>query len=233
MRTPTALGPVVCCLVAMLCVADAQTPPPVTPPVQAPASRRSQRIRMEEVRVASPDGKVAFTLAPSAERLTFGVTIEGTTVIEPSPIVMKLDGYDLSAGVVLKTVERDTGRETYPWFGAKSTARSEYAGARIALTNDLTSLDYTLEIRAFNDGVAFRHVIPGAETSARVPDEYSTFTIPAGSTVWYGGLADGHYETPYLKKDIGDVKPGEWAGPPLTVKLAKGPATRRLRKPIS
>ena len=222
MRARTTLGPVVSCLVAMLCAADAQTP--ASPPGQAPApaSRRSQRIRMEEVRVASPDGKVAFTIAPNAERLTFSVKIEDTTVVEPSPIVMNLDGYDLSTGVVLKSVERGGGSETYPWYGAKSTASSQYAGARIALTNDLTSLEYTLEIRAFNDGVAFRHVIPGADASPRVPDEYSTFTIPAGSTVWYGGLADGHYETPYLKKDIGDVKPGEWAGPPLTVKLPQG-----------
>jgi alpha-glucosidase len=174
---------------------------------------------MQEVVVASPDGKIRFTLQPNAERMTYGVTLQDTPVIEPSPIVMDLDGYDLSTGIVLKGAEPYEGSETYPWYGAKSTATSQYHGTRVALTNDLTSVDYTVDIRAFNDGVAFRHVIPGAEGSARVPDEYSTFTIPAGSTVWYGGLADGHYETPYLKKNIADVKPGEWSGPPLTVKL--------------
>jgi alpha-glucosidase len=55
-----------------------------------------------------------------------------------------------------------------------------------------------------------------------VPDEYSRFNLPAGSTVWYGGVAGGHYETPYERKDIGDVEPGEWAGPPLTAKLPQG-----------
>ena len=30
---------------------------------------------------------------------------------------------------------------------------------------------------------------------------------------------EGHYEAPYLKKDVAAVEPGEWAGPPLTFKL--------------
>jgi alpha-glucosidase len=188
-------------------------------PARPPASRRSQRIKMPEVRVTSPDGKVAFTLLPNPERLTYAVTLDGVPVIQASPIVMKLDGYDLSTGVVFKSEEHTEAKETYPWYGAKSTAVSEYQGAAIAITNDLTSVDYVLEIRAFNDGVAYRQVVPGSETASRVPDEYSAFTIPEGSTVWYGGVADGHYETNYLKKDIADVQAGEWAGPPLTFKL--------------
>jgi hypothetical protein len=161
---------------------------------------------MDEVRVASPDGKVALTILPNAERVTYTVTIESTPVVEPSPIVMDLDSYDLSTGVVLKNTERYSGDESYAWYGAKSLADDRYNGARLTLTNDLTSLEYTLDIRAFNDGVAFRHVIPGPAGAARIPDEYSTFTIPQGSTVWYGGLADGHYETPYFKKTIADDK---------------------------
>jgi alpha-glucosidase len=121
--------------------------------------------------------------------------------------------------VVFKGEERSEAKETYPWYGAKSVAVSDYKAATVTLTNDLTSVDYVLEIRAFNDGVAYRHVVPGPEMASRVPDEYSAFTIPEGSTVWYGGVADGHYETNYLKKDIADVQGGEWAGPPLTFKL--------------
>jgi len=192
---------------------------PAQNPTRPPASRRSQRIKMPEVRVTSPDGKVAFTLLPNPERLTYAVTLDGVPVIQASPIVMKLDGYDLSTGVVFKSEERTETKETYPWYGAKSTAVSNYKGAAIAITNDLTSVDYVLEIRAFDDGVAYRHVVPGADTASRVPDEYSAFTIPERSTVWYGGVADGHYETNYLTKDIADVQAGEWAGPPLTFKL--------------
>lgn len=177
---------------------------------------------MQEIRVASPDGKLAFMLAANAERLTYTVALEATVVVEPSTIVMHLDGYDLSTGVVLTNTERTSGEETFPWLGARSTALNRFNGATLSLTNDLTSTEYTFEVRVFNDGVAYRHVIPGAATVSRVPDEYSTFAIPSGSTVWYGGMADGHYETAYQKKDISDVHAGEWAGPPLTFKLPGG-----------
>ena len=185
---------------------------------QRSRTRRSQRVRMEQVLVAGPDGNVKLTVLPNAERLTFTVTLGSTTVLDPSTIVMNLDGYDLSTGVVFGSVERYEVNETYPWHGAHSTAVNQCNGARISLQNDLSFIDYVLEIRVFNDGAAFRHIIPGDEGVSRVPDEYTTFVIPAGSTVWYHDL-DGHYEAPYEKNDISDVPPGQWAGPPLTFKL--------------
>jgi len=188
---------------------------------QSSSSRRSQRVRMEQVQVAGPDGEVKLTLLPNAERLTFTVTLGDTTVLGPSTIVMNLDGYDLSTGVVLGDVERYEINETYPWHGAKSTAVNRCNGARISLQNDLSFIDYVLEIRVFNDGAAFRHIIPGDENASRVPDEYTAFVIPEGSTVWYHDLG-GHYEAAYKKNDISNVRPGQWAGPPVTFELPDG-----------
>jgi alpha-glucosidase len=188
---------------------------------QRPASRRSQRVRMEQVEVASPDGKVKFTVLPNAERLSFTVQFGDAVVIEPSSLKMELDGYDLSAGVVFSNVERYVVNETYPWNGAHSTATNQGNGARILLQHDLSFANYTLEVRAFNDGVAYRHIIPGDEGASRTPDEYSSFVIPNDSTVWYAGMEGGHYEGTYEKKDISQVTAGEWSGPPLTCKLPR------------
>jgi alpha-glucosidase len=218
MQKNSFLVPFVLGMVAALCLAQAAFAQ-AQPQSQPPKSRRSQRVHMEEVQVTSPDGKINFTILPNAERLAFTVTMGNTLVIEPSPIVMKVDGYDLSSGVVFNTVERYSVDESYPWYGAHSTAVNQCNGAKISLTHDLSFTTYTLEVRVFNDGVAYRHVIPGDESAARAPDEYSAFVIPEGSTLWYGGLADGHYETEFVKKNISDVRAGEWAGPPLTFKL--------------
>ena len=185
---------------------------------QSSRTRRSQRVRMEQVQIAGPDGNVKLTVLPNAERLTFTVTLGNTTVLDPSTIVMNLDGYDLSSGVVFGSVDSYEVNETYPWHGAHSTAVNHCNGARISLQNDLSFIDYILEIRVFDDGAAFRHIIPGDEGASRVPDEYTTFVIPAGSTVWYHDL-DGHYEAAYEKDDIYDVSPGQWAGPPVTFEL--------------
>jgi alpha-glucosidase len=182
-------------------------------------SRRSQRVKMQEVQVTSPDGKVKLTVLPNPERLTYTVTFGDASVIEPSSLAMNLDGFDLSSGVVFSNAERYQISETYPWNGAHSIATNRCNGARISLQHDLSFINYTLEIRAFNDGVAYRHIIPGDEGAVRVPDEYSSFVVPSGATVWFAGMG-GHYEDAYDQKNISDVRAGEWSGPPLTFKLA-------------
>ena len=176
---------------------------------------------MQEVVVTSPDGRLKFTLLANAERLTFKVTAGDATVIEPSPLALSLDGFDLSSGVVFEKLERSEINEGYPWRGAHATAVSHCNVARISLTHDLSLTDYVLEVSAFDDGIAYRHVIAGDEKISRVPDERSAFIVPSGAIVWYGGM-DGHYETDYQRKSIEEIAAGEWAGPPLTAKLPNG-----------
>ena len=171
--------------------------------------------------MASPDGRLKFTLLGNAERLTFTVTAGDVTVLEPSTLTLTLDGFDLSSGVVFSKLERSSIEETYSWRGAHTTATNRCSVAQISLTHDLSFTDYVLEVRAFDDGVAYRHVIPGDAKISRVPDERSTFIVPSGATVWYGGM-DGHYETDYQRKSIDEIAPGEWAGPPFTAKLPNG-----------
>jgi alpha-glucosidase len=180
--------------------------------------RRSQRVKMQEVAVTSPDGKVRAKVLSNAERLSFAVTLDNAAVIEPSPIVMRLDGYDLSSGVVFGKAETYEINETYPMYGAHSAATNRCNGVRISLQHDLSFTDYILDIRAYNDGIAFRHVIPGADGASRTPDEYTTFVVPDGSTVWYHNL-DGHYEGEYRKESVTQAQVSQWAGPPLTFKL--------------
>ena len=114
-------------IVIVMCLAAAGTdhPGPQTTavPQQTPATRRSQRLNMPQVEVVSPDGTVRFTLLPNAERLTFTVARQNTTVIDPSPIVLTVDGYDLSASLIMSGVVRDEVKESYPWSGAAEHRR--------------------------------------------------------------------------------------------------------------
>jgi alpha-glucosidase len=203
-------------LVIILCLTEAN---PAFGQRSGSRSRRSQRVKMEQVQVVSPDGNVKLMILPNAERLSFTVKLGNTVVIDPSPIVMKLDGYDLSSSVVFGNLERYEINETYPWHGANDTAVNRCNGVKISLQHDLSFTNYLLEIRVFNDGVAFRHIIAGDENASRVPDEYTTFVVPAGSAVWSHDLG-GHYEATYKKQDISDIEAGQWAGPPVTFKLA-------------
>jgi hypothetical protein len=69
-------------------------------------TRCSQRVHMPEVQIVSPNGVLKFAIQPNAERLTFSVTLQDTKIIETSPIVMMVDGLELSSGVVFENTER-------------------------------------------------------------------------------------------------------------------------------
>lgn len=174
---------------------------------------------MSQVEVASPNGQMSFVLLPNADRLSYTVKMGQMTVIEPSNLSLFVDGFDLAgSGLIQGDVERYEINQTYPWHGAHSVASNHCNGAKVAITSDLMQTSYTLEIRAFDDGVGYRMIVPGKENETRVPDEYSSFVVPAGSKVWHHDL-DGHYEGTYKSQDIADIKSGQWAGPPVTFEL--------------
>jgi len=185
-------------------------------------SRRTQRVvPFPAVEVASPGGTVKFVLAPNAERLTWTVKMGDTTVIEPSLLKFLVDGYDLASGVIFQRTDRSEINETYPWHGVHRTATNRASVAVITFTNDLAMQPFTLEVRAFDDGVAYRFVVPGAENEARTPDEFSEFRVPSGATQWFHDL-EGHYEAEYKQVRSDDVKPGQWGATPLTFELPGG-----------
>lgn len=185
-------------------------------------TRRTERVvPMAEVQVASPDGRIKFTVGSNPERLTYRVAKDDAEVIEPSPLDMRLDGFHLSTGMIFNNLERYEIDETFPWHGVHSTARNRCRGVKLSLTHDLSMTPYVLEIRAFNDGVAYRHLVDGAADAVRVPDEYSKFLLPEGVTVWHHDL-DGHYEAEYDSQDIAEISAGQWAGPPVTFQLPNG-----------
>ncbi|MCI0377735.1 MAG: glycoside hydrolase family 97 protein [Gemmataceae bacterium] len=168
--------------------------------------------------MASPDGAVQFQLLVRDKvQLSYRITFRNNPVIESSALGILLDGVDLTRGVETAKPETFKINEKYPWRGVHAEALNHCNGVKIPSTHSASKLRYTLEVRAFNDGVAFRHIIPASDRP-RVPDEATAFILPVGSTVWYHDL-EGHYEGVHERKEIAEVKAGEWAAPPVTFKL--------------
>jgi alpha-glucosidase len=167
--------------------------------------------------LASPDGAVQLELRSNDDSLQFSVSFRGRPVIEPSPLTIHLDQADITRRVRFGEAERYERDETYPWRGVHSRAVDRCRGVKLPLTHPQTGTRYILEARAFNDGIAFRHVIAAADRP-RVPDEFTTFRLPDGCTVWYHDL-EGHYEDVHEQDDVADVSAAEWVAPPLTIKL--------------
>jgi alpha-glucosidase len=168
------------------------------------------------VTVDSPNRKVSLHVTVDGSgQLTWKVARDGATVIEPSAVGIRIDGVDLGKGATLGKADTYRVDEKYAWRGVKSEAVNRANGARIAVRHS-GGQSYTLDVRVFDDGVAFRHEVPG--TGSRVPDAGTAFTLPAGSIVWTHGLR-GHYEELYERRKIEEVPSGQWAGPPVTFKL--------------
>jgi alpha-glucosidase len=172
----------------------------------------------QPVAVSSPNGAVRCDVTGGASsRLSYRVSFQDKSVIETSALGIIVDNVDLGQGVALGKVERDQIKEKFSWHGVPASVNSHCHCAKIHLTHAKTKLNYFVEVRAFDDGVAFRHVVPG-DGKTRVPDEATSFVIPAKSHVWYHDF-EGHYEGVHVKKEISEVPTGEWAAPPLTILL--------------
>lgn len=185
------------------------------------ATKFSSPFQSNNVRVASPDGRVRFdTLLREQSRLSYRVTFRNGAVIEASPLGIVVDGVDLCRGVEAGKVERYSLNERYAWRGAHSEAVNHCNGARFSLKHAESGASFTLDARVFNDGVAFRFLAPGDEKQ-RVPDETTVFTLPARSVAWYHDF-EGHYEGMHARKVIEETQSGEWAAPPLTFRLPGG-----------
>jgi alpha-glucosidase len=172
--------------------------------------------------VASPDESIRLTVATDNDRLNISVLHGDAAVIEPSPIEISIDGVVLTAGCQLGAIDRYEVSGTDPWRGVHSTAVNRCRGAMIEFVHAPSGAKFALELRAYDAGVAFRHLVPASdEQQSRVPDESTTFVLPAGSTVWFHDL-EGHYETVHQSYQVDDVKAGLWAAPPMTFKLPQG-----------
>jgi alpha-glucosidase len=173
-----------------------------------------------DLSLASPDGAVRLTLRDGV-RLGYEIAFQRKPVIELSPLGIVVDGVALGENVRFGKPERYQTDESYPWYGVHSVARDRSSGLRVPVKQNKSGAAYTFEARAYNDGVAFRLIVPGGEGKPRVPDEATLFRLPAGSTVWYHDF-EGHYEGTHTRKPVAEVPAGAWAAPPLTFKLPGG-----------
>src|ERR1700752_1507211 len=167
--------------------------------------------------LASPDGKVTLAIGLGAGgQLTWSAALEGTPVIEPSPLGIVVDGVNHGAGAEIFRSMPYQVNEQYDWLGGDTRARGRSSGARVSLRHSASGRAFNVEARAADSYVAFRISVPGS--ARQVPDAAVAFTIPRGATIWSHGLRN-HYEDQYDQRPIEDMPAGDWAGPPVTFRL--------------
>lgn len=145
--------------------------------------------------VSSPDAAISITLQPRGEGPpTYSVTRHGETVIAPSQLRLQLIGdrtFDAFEAIDSKQRSVD---EQYRWVvGKTATARDRFNEITVSLRErNQTARRLDVILRAYDDGVALRYVIPSQPgiQELQLRGEMTEFAFPADYACH--GLNIGH-----------------------------------------
>ena len=170
-------------------------------------------IVFENIKIKSPNGKIIMTVNSLGGALTYRVNFRNKAVIEQSSLGFKTNFKEIGKNAEPGKKEIYKVDETYPWRGVHSLAKNQCNGVKISITENNTP--WTLEVKVFNDGIAFRYLF-GVQRNDSVIADKTTFVIPTGSIVWSQNNIKS-YEGKYKSQLIDSIKCGEIAGPPITI----------------
>lgn len=180
--------------------------------------------------LVSPNGAVRLRLEVGADgRLVHVVSSDGHARLELSPVGLIVDGNDLGAHASLGTEKARAVSEVFPWRGNKAQATNSCRVYEIPVRSGSPVQGWTLEVRVFDDGVAFRHRVPGAGIR-RIGGETTSWLLPPETTVWFQTNTDD-YEGDYraaraaavpLEEMVGEKKRPTRIGLPMAVVYPDG-----------
>ena len=123
--------------------------------------------RADEFRVSSPNGKITATVTLDEGQLSYTVHKDGHLLVTPSPLGLKTTNVDLTQGLSL--VSSDTVVIDNPYslpVGKQSQYRDHCH--MLSVVTERSSLRQTVQFRLYDDGFAFRYVIPKSRSLSRV-----------------------------------------------------------------
>ena len=184
----------------------------------------------DEICLPSPNGQIkAFVSTDAKGQLAYRLTHRANTVIETSALGVTVDGKTLGLKVKIEPPAHREISTSYPWRGVKSRAVNHCNSYDVPIVNQAGGLTWTLEVRVFNDGMAYRYRIPGTGRR-RVEREATCWQLPGGTSVWYQ-TNTASYEGVYNKSKPEDIplesegrqgKRPVFLGCPVTVELPHG-----------
>lgn len=175
--------------------------------------------------VSSPNGDTQLMLGVEDGRLCYRVERNGTVYMDTSPLGVTVGSTTYGKLSSLEDIGEITG-------GLRTDARD--VNGRVAVADDPcvqalipieTEATFTLEARVFDNGVAFRYLLPD-EGTRTLDSEQTTFALPADSAVWAG--ADHIYYESIQKYVDPERVSASALGTPATIKLADGGYTAIL-----
>lgn len=135
------------------------------------------------VKLASPGGNVsAKVFLDEQKSLAYEVYFNGNKIISKSSIGIIIDGDSLGKNVTFKQIRKEEINEVYSTRGFHNEAINHCFEYTYSV--DCKKDQFLLQIRVYDDGFAYRYMVPG-DGMRRVNGEISSFSTPANTPVWF------------------------------------------------
>lgn len=172
------------------------------------------------VKAVSPDGNLVMELSLRDGSPVYTLSYKGSPVVLESALGLNGNS-DWNRGLVLEGVETGSyDRSWKPIYGERSEIPDRYNVYRATFgglkDKDRNHLKLELEIRAYDEGMAFRYRFLEGGGYLHIDREYTEYTLPEGTWAYHTPLAQTEYTKLPLK---------EWpteAERPLVLELPDG-----------
>jgi len=147
------------------------------------------------LQLSSPDGRLQFSFELAAEgKLNYRISYEQTPIVLSS--TMGISGWE--KGFVVSDISKFKKDTVWkPVYGERSQVRDHYQGMTITLLrNNSEDLKLQIQVRAYNEGIAFRYFFPEDPKGGKdinIQKELTNFTVPEGTMAWFTNRAQGEY----------------------------------------
>jgi alpha-glucosidase len=172
----------------------------------------AQPAGQQSLQVASPNGRIVFALL--SQPLRYSVDFQGKHLIDQSELGLELEGQPaLGPDAHLVNVQHSSHDESYTIpVGKTKEVRDHYNFLSADFTGD-SGAKFSLEVRAFDDGLAFRYLVPEQATlsNVRVTRERTQFRYTKDATL-YPLVVNGFqssYEDDYQMRTVSGLHP-DW-----------------------
>jgi len=167
------------------------------------------------VSVISPNGQIALTLSDDgAAGLVYSIKFHGKQLLADSKLGLELVGQQpLGPWMKLTGTQTGSADEMYTLpVGKTREVRNNHNDVR-ADYSDLDGRKISIELRAFDDGVAFRYLVPKqpAIGQTRIAHELTEFTFAKDAST-YPLILDGYqssWEDEYQLRNVSGLHP-DW-----------------------
>lgn len=150
-------------------------------------------IQAKEINLSSPDSKYQFTLNDESGNLRYSLSWDNKPIIKPSLLGIHANEAwrdQLGIGEVTNT-RQDT--LWHPVYGERSIIKDRYQACSIVINRQGSRSKLILDVRAYNEGIAFRYRFPGGQY-LKITDEYTEYTLPQGTKAYFTPRAQTSYE---------------------------------------